>query len=81
MTRISIELPEALAERAQEKGLFQPEQVERLFKEELRRRAGERLLEIGRMPTDKPPMSEEEVQKEVDAVRALRRKQHDAARP
>jgi hypothetical protein len=46
-----------------------------MLKSELRRRAGERLLDSARLlaSTDVTPLSQEEIQAEIDAVRAERR--------
>lgn len=78
MTRISIELPEPLAESARAAGLLEPTELERVLEEELRRRALARLAEIGRQLTDEAPMSMEEIQEEVRAVRAERRGRREA---
>jgi hypothetical protein len=85
MTKIYIELPEPLAEEVQKEGLLEPAQLERLFRDEVRRRAGARLLEIAQTATDEPALSPEDVQTEIDEARRLRRQQQqqqrDAARP
>lgn len=73
MTRISIELPDTLVESARQEGLLEPTEIGRVLEEELRRRALARLAELARQPTDEPPMSMEEIQEEVRAVRAERR--------
>lgn len=74
MTRISIELPDALAREAESAGLLAPDQLERVLSAEIqRRRAAAALAEFARRPNPDPPMSMEEIQAEVDAVRAARR--------
>jgi hypothetical protein len=74
MKKVSIELPEWVAEDAASEGLLSSEQATRLFSDELRRRrAAAWLSEFARLPNPEPPMSMEEIQAEVDAVRAERR--------
>ena len=73
---IELDLPDALVAEAQAKGLFQSGSMSDLVAEELRRRkAGEELSkilgEIRAQPGE--PMSMEEIQAEVDAVRTERR--------
>ena len=75
MTRIQIELPEATAKAAQAAGLLTPQALDKLLSEALRNFSLERLdaaLEkLARDPL--PPMSEEEIQAEIDAYRAEKR--------
>jgi hypothetical protein len=75
MVTLEISLPDVLAEEAEQAGLLKSEALERMLKSELRRRAGERLLESARLlaSTDVTPLSQEEIQAEIDAVRAERR--------
>ena len=73
---IELDLPDALVAEAQAKGLFQSGSMSDLVAEELRRRkAGEELSKILGKIRAQPgePMSMEEIQAEVDAVRAERR--------
>ena len=77
MTKIQIELPEATATAAREAGLLTPEALERLLTDALRRRqAIDSLLSIADRVADAgiPPMTEEEINAEVKAVRAERKK-------
>ena len=76
MTTISIELPDQLAEEARSHGPHAAEPIEAMIREALRRWAGVGLLETaGRLATaDCPPMAMAEIQEEVDAVRAERRR-------
>ncbi|MHB8474110.1 MAG: hypothetical protein ACYDC8_14920 [Gammaproteobacteria bacterium] len=77
MTRIQIDLPEATAQAAQEAGLLTPEALARLLNDALRRRqAAEALLSIAdRVATAGiAPLSMEEINAEVMAARAERRK-------
>ena len=75
MTTIELTLPDELVQDAQKAGLLQPEAIEQLLREELRKRAGETLRELwARRPaealTDK---IEQEIVAEVKAARAKRR--------
>ncbi|OGA62049.1 MAG: hypothetical protein A3G81_03190 [Betaproteobacteria bacterium RIFCSPLOWO2_12_FULL_65_14] len=72
---IKLSLPDSLAKEAQQAGLLKPEAVERLLREEIRRRAVNELFEaMDRMAAvEGPPMTEDEIQAEIDAVRAARR--------
>lgn len=77
MTKIQIELPEATAAAAREAGLLTPEALERLLTDALRRRqAIDSLLSIADRVAEAgiPPMTEEEIEAEVKAVRAERKK-------
>jgi hypothetical protein len=80
MTEVTVTLPDDLASQAQAAGLLSSEGIERALREALRRDAGRRLVEIGRemQASDIPPMTEEEIQAEVDAVRAERRAKRNA---
>jgi hypothetical protein len=82
MTRLSleIELPDALAQQAQEAGLLEPDAVERLVREALLARRVESLAEAREVLAAKPlpPMTPDEIQAEIDAYRAEVRR---AARP
>ena len=76
MTRIQIELPDATAQAASEAGLLTPQALERLLNEALRRKqAADSLLSIADRVAAAgiPPMSMEEINAEVKAVRAARR--------
>ncbi len=77
MTRIQIDLPDATAQAAQEAGLLTPEALARLLNDALRRRqAADALLSIADRVAIAgiAPMSMEEINAEVKAVRAERRK-------
>ena len=75
MTALTIELPDQLVDEARDAGLLSPEAIESLLREQLRKRATGELLEMADRlaAVDLPPMSEEEVQAEVDVFRAERR--------
>lgn len=72
---LKLSLPERLAKEAQAAGLLTPEAITQLVKEAVRRRAGQALLDAAeRMAkADIPPLSMEEIQAEVDAVRQARK--------
>ena len=79
-----VKLPDPLAKEAKAAGLLGPRAIEKLLREAIERRKQivsffatvERLR-----AANIPPMSEEEIQAEVDAVRAARRaaRQRDRA--
>ena len=72
---LTLNLPDELASKALAAGLLNPQAVENLLREQLRRQAGQQLramLDKAGAP-DTPPMSEDEVQAEIEAYRAERR--------
>ena len=75
MTTIQIEMPEATAEAARDAGLLTPQALERLLNDALRRNAvGELFQKMDELAdANFPPMTMDEIQAEVDAVRAQRR--------
>ena len=76
MTTISIELPDELAEEARSQGLLAARAVEAMIRDALRRRAGRELLDAAKelAAAEFPAMTLAEIQREVDAVRAERRR-------
>ena len=74
---ITVDLPDSLAKKVGEAGLLAPGMFARVMREALRRRAFDNLLEIARRPTDIPPMTTEEIQAEVNAVRAQMRRERE----
>jgi post-segregation antitoxin (ccd killing protein) len=72
---IKVTLPDELAREAQAAGLLTDEAIERMIKAELKHRAGEALLESARRisAVEGPVMTPEEIQQEINAVRAERR--------
>lgn len=68
---LKLNLPERLAQDAQAAGLLTPEAVAELLRDELKRRAGERLKESLRKidQTNLPPLSAQDIQTEIDSVR------------
>ena len=76
MTALTIELPDQLVDEAREAGLLSPEAIEAMLRERLERRGIDELLDATRRlaaTPDEPAMTLEEIQAEVDAVRAERR--------
>ena len=75
MTELTVKLPDELAAEAKAAGLLQDAALEKVFREALRRKAvGELFDALDEIEAAKlPPMSEEEIQAEIDAARAERR--------
>ena len=75
MTTLTIDIPENLVKEAQEAGLLAPDAIEGMLRECLRRRAVDELFQAAdKMASAKvPPMTMDEIQAEVNAVRAQRR--------
>lgn len=70
---IHLDLPDALAKEAREAGLLEPKRMGDLLNEELGRERARKnlsavLKELHSLPGE--PMSPEEIQAEIDAVRA-----------
>ena len=72
---LTVTLPDGLASEAKAAGLLTPEAIEDLLREAVRRKAvGELFDTMDRMAdANIPPMTMEEIQAEVDAVRQARR--------
>lgn len=79
---LKVQLPDELAARARNAGLLTEEAIRQLLEDALRRQAGRELRVIMNKlhATDIPPMTEDEIQAEIDAARAERkaRKARDA---
>ena len=76
MTEFVVKLPDEIAKRAQAMGLLSDEAIEKLFREAIERQQGigELFAAMDRMAAvEGEPMSEEEIQAEIDAARAERR--------
>lgn len=81
MTELKLTLPDRLAREAREAGLLRPRAIQRLLREAMRRRAAARefLSVADRVAAaGVPPMSEEEIQAEVDAARKAGRRRRGA---
>lgn len=83
MTELVVKLPDELARQAKEAGLLSDAAIQKLLEDAVRRQAGRAL----RVTMDKlhaagiPPMTGDEIQAEVDAVRAERKaRARDAGR-
>jgi len=75
MTILTIDLPDSLAKEASDAGLFAPSIIEALLRETLRRRAINGLFEAADklVAADFPPLTMDEIQEEVNAVRTRRK--------
>lgn len=77
MTELKLTLPDRLAREAREAGLLTPKAIKALLEEAMRRRAAARefLAVADRVAAaGVPPMTEDEIQAEIDAVRKARRR-------
>ena len=74
---LTLNIPDELASKAQAAGLLNSEAIEKLLREQLRKQAGQELRAMLNKAdaSGMPPMSEEEIQAEIDAYRAERRAQ------
>lgn len=75
MTEVTVKLPDELASEIKAAGLLDAPTLEKVFREALRKKAlGELFSALDEIEAAKlPPMTEEEVQAEIDAARAERR--------
>lgn len=75
MTELTVKLPDELARQVRAAGLLDDAALEKVFREALRKQAvGELFAALDEIEAAKlPPMTEEEVQAEIDAARAERR--------
>ena len=74
-TEFKLTLPDSLAREAEASGLLTPEAIEALLREEIRRRRVNQLFEAAdRLANlDMPPLTESEVEAEIEAARRSRR--------
>ena len=74
MTTFTIDLPDSLAKEAQDAGLLNARAIEAMLRENLRRKAIDGLFDAADQlaAAHFPPMTMEEIQQEVNAVRAQR---------
>lgn len=72
---LKLDLSEKLAQEAKAKGLLEPRAIERMLRDELRRsRVDQLFAAANRLANqDVPPLTEEEVEKEIKAARSQRR--------
>jgi len=75
MTTLTIELPDTLAAEAEQAGLLTPSALEAILRESLRRSASNELFLAADQlaAAEFPPMTMEEIQREVNADRSQRR--------
>jgi hypothetical protein len=75
MTKLVIKLPDEVAQRAKRAGLLTDSAIQELLEDAMRRQAGNRLLEVAERihAAGIEPMSMEEIDAEVKAVRSERR--------
>ena len=75
MTTIQLEIPEEMAESIREQGLMNPDGLREMLRDSLRVKANVYFKDLaGRVERlGIPPMSEEEIQAEIDAARAERK--------
>jgi len=74
-TELKLTLPDSLAREAEASGLLTPEAIEALLREEICRRRVNQLFEAAdRLANlDMPPLTESEVEAEIEAARLSRR--------
>lgn len=74
MTEVTVKLPDELAAEAKAAGLLQDAALEKVFREALREKAIRELFVAldGIEAAKLPPMTEKEIQAEIDAARAER---------
>ena len=75
MTELKVILPDSLARDARKAGLLTQKAIEALLRDAMRRRAARAFLSNAQQVAKAkiPPMSEEDIQAEIDAVRKARR--------
>ena len=81
MTTLELSLPDTLAREAREAGLLAPPRLEKLLRDALRQRAADRLFAaMDRMAAlnDPAPLTSEEIQAEIAAVRRARASAHQS---
>lgn len=76
MTELKLTLPDRLARDARKAGLLSAKAIQGLLRDAMRRRAARVFLEnAGRVAlAGVPPMTEDQIQAEIDAVRRARRR-------
>lgn len=70
---LKLKLPGSLAREAKAKGLLTPQALELLLREEVRRQRVTQLFEAADRLAALPPLTEAELEAEIQAVRAERR--------
>jgi hypothetical protein len=73
MTHITVSLPDDLAQQARSAGLLRDEAIATLLREAMQKRQVDRLFEtMGKLASLEPPLTEAEIDAEIDAARAER---------
>ncbi len=73
MTKITVSLPDELAQQAQTAGLLRPEFIERLLREAMKKTQGDQLFTtMGKLTALEPALTESEIDAEIAAARADR---------
>jgi hypothetical protein len=72
---IKLAMPNSVAQEAEARGLLEPESMEAMLRDEIRRRKIDRLFEAAESlkSVALPPLTEAEVEAEIQAVRSRRR--------
>lgn len=75
MTELKVILPDNLARDARKAGLLTQKAIEELLRDAMRRRAARAFLSNAQRVAEAkiPPLSEEEIQAEIEVVRKARR--------
>jgi Xaa-Pro aminopeptidase len=75
MTELTVKVPDELASQMQAAGLLDEAVLEKVFRDALRKKAvGELFVALDEIQSLKlPPLTEAEIQAEIDAARAARR--------
>ena len=75
MTELKVVLPDTLARDAKKAGLLTQKAIEELLRDAMRRRSARAFLSNAKQVAKSkiPPLSESEIQAEIDAVRKARR--------
>ena len=81
LTKLHIELPDALYEEAKAAGLLEPETLRLLIREHLRRMAGENLLktmdDCQKANAHLPPMTWDDINASIEEVRQEKQGQYE----
>lgn len=74
--QLTLNIPDGLAQAANHAGLLKPEAIEALLRQAVRHQATDELFAAADLlaGAKTPAMTLEEIQEEVDAVRAVRKK-------
>lgn len=74
MTELVIKIPDELAQRARQAGLLDDRMIEALLEDAIRKQAGSRLRNLMQRlhQVDEPPLSNDELNAEIQAARTNR---------